>query len=62
MVSGHLNLYCIVSMRLYSASCSAYQSKVLSVEETQSEGNSLERTKKDTWLTIESAIVTISLY
>src|SRR6218665_3785971 len=46
-----LVLYCIVSIYLYSASCSAHQSQVLPVQKTQREESSLERTKKCTWLT-----------
>ena len=34
-------LYCIVSVHLYSASCSAHQSEALPVRETQREENSL---------------------
>jgi len=34
-------LYCIVSIHLYSASCSAHQSEVLPVQETQREESSL---------------------
>ena len=44
-------LYCIVSIPLYSASCSAQQSEALPVGETQREERSLERTKRGTWLT-----------
>ena len=44
-------LYCIVSIHLYSASCSAHQSEALPVRETQREESSLERTKRVTWLT-----------
>src|SRR6218665_3876785 len=44
-------LYCIVSIYLYSASCSAHQSEVLPVRETQREESSLERTKRRTWHT-----------
>src|SRR6218665_506289 len=44
-------LYCIVSIHLYSASCSAYQSKAFPVQNTQREESSLERTKRGTWLT-----------
>jgi len=44
-------LYCIVSIHLYSASCSAHQSEALPVREMQREENSLERMKRDTWLT-----------
>src|SRR6218665_1533711 len=44
-------LYCIVSIHLYSASCSAHQSEALPVRETQREESSLERTKRGTWLT-----------
>src|SRR6218665_192541 len=43
-------LYCIVSIHLYSASCSAHQSEALPVRETQREESSLERTKRGTWL------------
>ena len=43
-------VHCIVSMHLYSASCSAHQSEALPVRETQREGGSLERTKKGSWL------------
>src|SRR6218665_3241768 len=39
-------LYCIVSMRLYSASCSALTSEALPVRGTQREESSLERTKR----------------
>ena len=39
-------LYCIVSIHLYSASCSAHQSEALPVRETQREESSLERTKE----------------
>ena len=39
-------LYCIVSIHLYSASCSAHQSEALLVRETQREESSLERTQK----------------
>src|SRR6218665_1818575 len=46
-----LVLYCIVSIHLYSASCSAHQSEALPVRETQREESSLERTKRGTWLT-----------
>ena len=46
-----LVLYCIVSIHLYSASCSAYQSEALPVRETQRDESSLERTKRGTWLT-----------
>src|SRR6218665_555182 len=42
---------CIVSIHLYSASCSAHQSEALPVRETQREESSLERTKRGTWLT-----------
>src|SRR6218665_3506984 len=42
-------LYCIVSIHLYSASCSAHQSEALPVRETQREESSLERTKRGTW-------------
>ena len=45
-------LYCIVSIHLYSASCSAHQSEALPVREIQREERSLERTKRGTWLTI----------
>jgi len=34
-------LYCIVSIHLYSASCSAHQSEALPVRETQREENSV---------------------
>src|SRR6218665_3079807 len=44
-------LYCIVSINLYSASCSAHQSEALPVRETQREESSLERTKRRTWHT-----------
>src|SRR6218665_1084785 len=44
-------LYCIVSINLYSASCSAHQSEALPVRETQREESSLERTKRGTWHT-----------
>src|SRR6218665_3378132 len=44
-------LYCIVSINLYSASCSAHQSESLPVRETQREESSLERTKRRTWHT-----------
>ena len=44
-------LYYIVSIHLYSASCSAHQSEALSVRETQREESSLERTKRGTRLT-----------
>ena len=43
-------LYCIASIHLYSASCSAHQSDALPVRETQREESSLERTKRGTWL------------
>src|SRR6218665_3901769 len=36
-----LNLYCIVSIHLYSASCSAHQSEALPVRETQREESNL---------------------
>jgi len=39
-------LYCIVSMHLYSASCSAHQSEARPVWEIQREESSLERTKR----------------
>ena len=39
-------LYCIVSIHLYSASCSAHKSEELSMRETQRKENSLERTKR----------------
>src|SRR6218665_3243197 len=42
---------CIVSIHLYSASCSAHQSEALPVRETQREESRLERTKRGTWLT-----------
>src|SRR6218665_3611264 len=35
-------LYCIVSVHLYSASCSAHQSEAFPVRETQREQNSFE--------------------
>src|SRR6218665_3453896 len=41
-------LYCIVSINLYSASCSAHQSEALPVRETQREESSPERTKRRT--------------
>ena len=44
-------LYCIVSIYLYSASCSAHQSEALPVQETQRVDSSLERTKRGTRLT-----------
>src|SRR6218665_677681 len=44
-------LYCIVSIHLYSASCSAHQSEALPVQRTQREESSLERTKRGIWLT-----------
>src|SRR6218665_3870755 len=44
-------LYCIVSVHLYSASCSAHQTEALPVRETQREESSLERTKRGTRLT-----------
>src|SRR6218665_2179508 len=44
-------LYCIASIHLYGASCSAHQSEALPVRETQREESSLERTKRGTWLT-----------
>jgi len=44
-------LYYIVSIHLYSTSCSAHQSEALPVRETQREESSLERTKGGTWLT-----------
>jgi len=44
-------LYCIVSIHLYRASCSAHQLEALPVQETQREEISLERTKRGTWLT-----------
>src|SRR6218665_3954304 len=47
----HIVLYCIVSINLYSASCSAHQSEALPVRETQREESSLERTKRRTWHT-----------
>ena len=50
MVTGQY-LNCIVSIHLYSASCSAHQSEALPVREIQREGSSLERTKRGTWLT-----------
>src|SRR6218665_1554788 len=42
-------LYCIVSIHLYIASCSAHHSETLPVRETQREESSLERTKRGTW-------------
>src|SRR6218665_3559882 len=42
-------LYCIVSIHLYSASCSALQSEVPPVQKIQSEEN--ERMKRGNWLT-----------
>jgi len=47
----YYNLYRIVSMHLYSASCSAHQSEALPVQDTHTEESSLERTKRGTWLT-----------
>src|SRR6218665_1292062 len=44
-------LYCIESIHLYSASCSAHQSEAFSVQKTQREESSLARTKRGTWLT-----------
>src|SRR6218665_2083035 len=44
-------LYCIVSIYLYSASCSAHQLEALPVRETQREESSVERTKRRTWHT-----------
>jgi len=41
----HIVLYCIVSIHLYSASCSAHQSEALPVRETQREESGLERTQ-----------------
>src|SRR6218665_1219169 len=44
-------LYCIVSIHLYSVYCSAHQSEALPivpVRETQGEESSLERTKRGT--------------
>src|SRR6218665_3834125 len=41
-------LYCIVSIHLYSASCSAHQSEVLPVRDTPREESSLERMKRGT--------------
>ena len=41
---------CILSIHLYSTSCSAHQSEALPVWETQREEWSLERTKEGTWL------------
>src|SRR6218665_2245325 len=38
-------LYCIVFIHLYSASCSAHQSEVLPVRETHREESSLQRNK-----------------
>ena len=49
--SNYLVLYCIVTIYLYSASCSAHQSEALPVRETQREESSLERTKRRTWHT-----------
>src|SRR6218665_455735 len=43
-------LYCIVSIHLYSASGSVQQSETLPMQKTQREENSLERTKRGTWL------------
>src|SRR6218665_1473204 len=43
-------LYCIVSIHLCSASCSAHQSEALPVRQTQREESSLEKTKKHTLL------------
>ena len=40
-------LYCIVSIHLYSASCSAHQSEALPVRETQREESSLTRDRRD---------------
>jgi len=51
MKSYCIVLYCIVSIHLYSASCSEHQSEALPVRETQREESSLERTKRGTWLT-----------
>src|SRR6218665_2452238 len=51
MFWGCIVLYCIVSINLYSASCSAHQSEALPVRETQREESSLERTKRCTWHT-----------
>ena len=44
-------LYCIVSIHLYSASCSAHQSEALPVQKTQREKRSVGRMKRGTWLT-----------
>jgi len=44
-------IYCIVSIHLYSASCSAHQSEALPVWDTQREESSLERAKRGTLLT-----------
>ena len=41
-------LYCIVSIHLYSASCSEHQSEALPVRETPREESSLVRTKRGT--------------
>ena len=43
-------LYCIVSIHLYNAFCSAHQSEALPVRETQREESSLKRMKRGTWL------------
>jgi len=42
--------WCIVSIHLYSASCSAHQSEGLQVQKTQREKSSLERTRRGTLL------------
>jgi len=47
----YTRLYCIVSIHLHSASCSAHRSEALPVRETQREESSLERMKRDAWLT-----------
>src|SRR6218665_31509 len=49
--AGHRQLYCIVSINLYSAYCRAHQSEALPVRETQREERSLKRTKRRTWHT-----------
>src|SRR6218665_279464 len=41
---------CIVSIHLYSASCSAHQSEALPVRETQKQESRLELTKRGTWM------------
>src|SRR6218665_3471487 len=46
---------CIVSIHLYSASCSGHQSEALPVRETQREESSLQRTKRGTLLTSEQS-------